>query len=278
VAIWAYIAVGGGLLGGALLLRKSKEAAATPAPSSNPCDRLKEAGAPQAVVDACNALRASGVVGAVVGAVQAATESRESKNTTLNGPVVDHIDGAAFDLVAYEQNDGGYGTRKRRPLYGRGIRHQNGCVPIPGHPDWVKCATGTKHIIDNGNFDDPNNYSGDSWWGVVGFEAGYHRTGLLSGGRPKDPYTFRWPDSKPWPASAPQGAGERWVVRGKLIVCPLGTTVNVGTRDHRTEGGPVCTAPSVYVPPPPTVTMPTTEPVRTTTDGGRTADRRDPNR
>lgn len=283
MSLWAYIAVGGGLVGGALLFRKLKEQApATPSAPRNPCDLLPAGQAR----DTCNTLRAGlGVVGAVTDAIADATQSRESKNVEKNGPIVESIEPAVWTRVGIQvgaSGDGQGGARMLYPLHSRGVRHQNGCVPIPGHPDWAKCEPGTAHIIANGNHDDPTHFTRDCWWTVGGdnsrLNQGYRPSGLLSGGRPKDVFTFKWTGAAP--AGAPPGAGELWAVRGKLIRCPLGQTVNVNERDHRTDAvAPICAPPPRVTPPPPVT--PTTSPTTSSTQnasGGYTADRRDPNR
>lgn len=281
MAIWPYIAVGGGLIGGALLFRKAKESAPAPSSSSNPCDRLPAGQAR----DLCNTLRAGlPVLGAVVNAVEDATQSRQAANVEKNGPIVESLDRTVWDHVSLQvgaSGDGQGGPRLLRPLIHGGIRHQNGCVPIPGHPDWAKCAPGTRHIVSNGNLDDATHFARDCYWALSGaLDNGFLPSGLFSGGRPKDLFTFKWPANKPAPAQAPAGAGELWVVRGKFIRCPLGTTVTVNERDHRESSSPapVCAPPSTVgaTPPPITPTIPTGTGTRTGT--GVTVDRRDPNR
>jgi hypothetical protein len=260
VALWAYIAAGGALVGGALLLRKSKESApATDAPAKDPCDLLPEGQAR----DACKALRAGlGIVAELI------PDSADTTNTKLNGPAVEKIDPAVWNLItARELVSGTMSTYIHyRPLKAPyTTRYQNGFVPIEGHPDFAKGAPGSKSMVDT------------EWFRRFG--GGVSPSSLLSGDPVRDAYTFRWPADRPWPAGAPAGAGERWAVRGQLIVCPAGTTVNNG-RDHRTTPGPVC-APAVNTSAPPPVITTTTVPTSgtwTTTPSGTRDRRTDPPR
>lgn len=241
---WIAAGVGAAAVGAVYLVRRSSAPAPTAPPADN-CEKLRAIGGQQAV-DACKAVKAGlGVVGAVAGVVQNATESRESKNVTLNGPITERIDVGANR--GYQGADGTW----HRILHGGntavGVRHQNGCVPIPGHPDWGKCAPDTRHIIDNGNLDDADHYAGNSYWAVTLLPAGFSKAGLLSGDPMRDALTFKAP------ASMQPATGELWFVRGKRLTCPAGTTVN-GGRDHRTGTNiPVCAAPSSATPPPPVI-------------------------
>lgn len=250
MSLWAYIAVGGGLVGGALLLRKSKEAA-PPAPSSstNPCDRLKAAGAPQYAVDACNAARTiAGGLGALVDMLP----NTDQDNIAINGPVTKRIHGAAQLALHREMgaNSADYG-----PVTAPGtLEYQNGCVPIPGHPGWSKCAPGTKSMVN------------EPWWRTssgyaTGYGAGKSPAAMGSGDPDRDVLTFKWPgpiahsdtrNERRRPIAFPlDGAGERWIVRGQPVVCAAGTTVNSG-RDHRTGvTAPICAPPRTVVTPPP---------------------------
>lgn len=276
MALWAYIAVGGGLLGGALLFRKLKEdatPAASETPSTDLCEKLRAIGGQQAV-DACRAIKlGAAIVDAVI------PNSTDSDNVRINGPAVVKV---APEIMAIyrlsNEHPAGPVSVLNSPYT---IKYQNGCVPIPGHPDFAKCGAGTKTMVN------------EAWFRYVGHARGLSMSGVLTGDVPvpgsragRDPLTFTWPPNVPWPSSFPRGGtpyvspedpGTRFVFKGIPIVCPAGMRLASGT-DHRTTPGPIC-APAVNtVTPPPTVTMPTTEPVRTSTDGGRTADRRDPNR
>lgn len=240
------------VLGGAYVLGKRK-APTPPGPGEDPLlAACKAAGVPEL---ACRA--GKGLLGGLVNVVQSATTSRETTNVRLNGPVVERV-----DVGANRGSSDAHGTTYRALVgLSPGVRHQNGCVPIPGHSDWAKCAAGTRHIIDNGNLESPTQFGGNTWWARFGVSRGYLPTRTLSGDPAHDALTFQ-----PSPQTDPQ----TWYVRGKRTTCPAGTTVNPG-RDHRT-GAPACSTPAREVSPPPPIVPPTSGPI--IPGDGNTRDRR----
>lgn len=220
---WAAAGVGAVVvIGGAALLRRRAEADAPSGPPVDNCEKLRAIGGEQAVT-ACKA--AKGALG-VLGAIADAIPDYEATNVKLNGPVVERVPPAVWDLIKVTKSAGMGVGDTFRPLWTSAIRYKNGFVPIPDHPDWAKGAPGSK---SNVNADYFREYGG-----------GRSPSSLLSGDSQRDVYTFKWPTALAWAGAA--GAGERWVVAAKYVLCPVGTTVNSG-RDHRTTPGPICAAP-----------------------------------
>lgn len=272
-APWIAAGVGAALVGGAVYLRRRKEADAPSGPPVDNCEKLRVIGGQQAV-DACKAIKAGfAVVDAIV------PDFADTANVKLNGPAVERVPVAVMAVRRLEANQQHGAVAPLQLDYT--TKYQNGCVPVPGHPGWSKCAPGTKSMIE------------DQWFSSAGSAAGFSPSSVLSGdfrraggAGGRDPLTFTWPPDRPWPGPpggtpyvSPENPGTRFVYKGQPMICPAGTQIASGT-DHRAIQGPPCVAARGDVPPPPTAPVrSTTTPVRTSSSGGRTADyRSDPPR
>lgn len=210
------------------------------------------------------------------------TEDRGEDNVRLNGPVTEYWDtpGPGDDLYRAASGDFGRAPPTRYTDAARGPagerrpkRHANGCAPFPAHPDWSKCAPGTKSMetavgaqyarAGRGELDARSH--GFGVYPAVAPRPGVTSNGVAGGDAQRDALTFPWSQrlspvssraGEPnrelaFPLEVPAGA-TAWVVRGEPVVCPPGTEV-VG-RDHRTgsETRSPCSV-RQQVNPPPTV-------------------------
>lgn len=230
---------------------------------ADPCDQL---GDPMAVA-ACKAGR--GIVGAAYELLADAWkgEDRNVGNVALNGPVTEWWDDDPLYLAAagnlgrqaptrYTDAVGPAGQKLPR-------RHANGCVPLPGHRDWQRCAPGTQSMAT----DSHPAYAHAGRPARNGYPAAPPRPGVAaaalgSGDPDRDGLSYRWDErlspvdgragrgnvELEFPADVPPGS-TAYVVAGEAVVCPAGTRVK--GRDHRTDGGPVCAPASDVEAPPP---------------------------
>lgn len=255
-----------------LVLRSSQKSST----QADPCDQLED---PKAIL-ACKLGR--GVLGAAYDALRDAVagEDRHIVNMQLNGPATEWWDSPDNDDAYYASSPRGSGgaitptryTDAQRGPNGerRPKRHENGCAPFPGHPDWAKCKPGTKPMTAS-TYQDPGHAARD-----LGPELGasvaaperfggqhYSADAVGSGDPQRDPLSFPW-DQRPsshylgadaphrrleFPLDVPEGASA-WIVRGEPVVCAPGTEVR--GRDHRTgaETRSPCSAANQSTPPP----------------------------
>lgn len=231
-----------------LLLRREQQAA-------DACEQLED---PKAVL-ACKVAR--GLVGVGYDKFRDAWrgEDKNVGNVALNGPVVEWFDAPeTADLYTAASGYDGKVAPTKLVYDGRGpngekypAQYENGCVPLPGHPAWSKCAPGTESMAS------------DAFPRYAGKDV--RRDDVGTGDPQRDGLTFRWEDritktarvadhdppvwEPRFPLEVPEGA-TAWVVRGKPHVCPAGTEVR--GRDHRTgqETRSPCSIQQTITPPP----------------------------
>lgn len=241
-----WLAAGAAVVGAGVLLLRRRAAAADG--GADDCDKLAPLGA-QAVA-ACKAAR--GLFG-VLDKLSTTCYEAAAQNRALNGePVPLHPSlRAQAKMFAFGGAGGGQWVDAVAPP----ARYRNGCVAIPGHPDWGKCAPGTvSQVCDKAGHGPGLNDSGFGERARVAALRAY--TGARSAGSRTslDPYTRKHEASPaqgrpsgPFPLTVPAG-GSAWWDRGEPRVCPAGQTLagsedDKGDIDHR-EGAPRCVSTS----------------------------------
>jgi hypothetical protein len=271
------------LVGFGLMFFLRKDAAKT----TDVCDELFDD--PKEVL-ACKA--AKGLLGAVADAVtdtlvDAVTnyEDVHGHNVAVNGPITEYWDAGenkdtflAASPLGFGENGYSLRTYSHKGPNGEAFpkRHDNGCVPLPGHPDWSKCGPGTKSaanaIKDPGHGPIQGSREGarDAGPAPARWGGGFSERPSTGGGDPlRDGLSFAW-NQRPsaykyervgdgrrlrdlnFPLAVPNDGSTAWVVRGEPVVCAPGTEVR--GRDHRTglETRSPC-SPANQVPAPPVV-------------------------
>lgn len=248
-AEWIALAVAAGV---GLVLWRQRSVAPAPGPSEG-CGAL---GIPGPLCDLGLSLgsRVIAAVGETVNPQHAAA------NRALNGrPIRDVSEANAAATVKVTNLVGGTtATSYHRPVSSGGwlesgggavVEHENGCVPLAGHPGWAKCKPGTVDM--RGRYPSTDTR-------VPGAD---YLSGVPWAGGQGDPLTRR--------SKVESDGAEVWFDRGARVRCPPGTTIGGERRDrsqvqdHRGLPAPGSAArclPVQAVPPPVTAPPPVTVP------------------
>lgn len=255
---WGFIAAGVGLGVGALVVVRSRKAAASSGDSSA-CDAICDAAASQGVpADLCKqgvtyqlCKASGGLLGDLIGAFSGRDwAADDAENKKLNGEV---------ELVLGPLADRTIIPTTRAPgLHGTVLRFKSGAVPFRGWPGWEKCAPGTHDMASSGpllTLDPVTN----RWVPMVATAAFQGGQGDPTSAGPFTPdRQFTMPavtsgmvaqqqafiDSAQktvtepaFPLPIPSGS-RGYYAQGIAFVCPSGTSPQWGLRDHRASGGP----------------------------------------
>lgn len=236
----AWLVAAGAVAGAAVLAIRSRRAA-TPSGGGGLCDRAAQLD-PRAGA-ACQVL--GGVLGALGEVLPDSPSERAAANARLNGEAraVHPALRAVSQVYASRGGQAGSTTvTDLYPLVEPAERYANGCVPVPGHPDWAKCAPGTVSQVW-APVEEPHGHAArNAFRGSA--DDPYHRrhpatvrrlNGRGPGARPVDE------PAPAFPLAVPAGHSAWWD-RGEPRVCPPSTVLQ-GTSgapvDHR-PGAPRC--------------------------------------